>query len=224
MEVRKQAETGGRRTGEFVDGGLEEKLWGKKRESRTLCFPQGRLKFWLHLWWFVVLRQCWRNKQTHTHTHTRKHTLPLAVAWILDARRWMMPIKQEWIDAGMDGEEEVAPSLVYLFSRHTLPSKIFVRQILLKNLSNASREVHCVCGMFVGEEIFVCYLSTPSLNLPLLIVALKIHSRRRISNTFKATSGWSKSRLETFISLVFNMVIESVSALLLRDKCLQHSC
>lgn len=62
-------------------------------------------------------------------------------------------------------------------------------------------------------------------NLPLLIVDLKIHARRRTSNTFKkACRGWSESRLETFTSLVFNMVIESVSTLLLRDKCLQHSC
>lgn len=62
-------------------------------------------------------------------------------------------------------------------------------------------------------------------NIPLLIVDLKIHARRRTSNTFKkACRGWSESRLETFTSLVFNMVIESVSTLLLRDKCLQHSC
>lgn len=64
----------------------------------------------------------------------------------------MLPIKQEWMDArmdgrqaGMNGEEEVAPSPVYLFCMHTLPSKIFVMQILPKNLSYASWEVHCVC-------------------------------------------------------------------------------
>lgn len=45
----------------------------------------------------------------------------------------------------MNGEEEVAPWPVYLFCMHTLPSKIFVMQILPKNLSYASWEVHCVC-------------------------------------------------------------------------------
>lgn len=64
----------------------------------------------------------------------------------------MLPIKQEWMDA-LDGwvskrdewGRKVAPSLVYLFTMHTLPSKIFVMQIQPKNLSYGSWEVHCVC-------------------------------------------------------------------------------
>lgn len=54
---------------------------------------QGQVEFWLSLWRFVVLRQNWRN--THTHTHW--------LVWMLDGRRWILPIKQGRMDAWMDG-------------------------------------------------------------------------------------------------------------------------
>lgn len=50
---------------------------------------------------------------------------------------WIGDRRDEW-------RRTVAPSAVYLFSMHTLPSKIFVMQILAKNLSCASGELHCL--------------------------------------------------------------------------------
>lgn len=115
----------------------------------------------------------------------------------------------------------MAPSLLYLFSLHTLPSKIFVMQILPKNPSDASRGVDCACGCQWVVSRYLCALSTLSLSLPLLIVVLKIHRQRRISNALGAgvSQGW-----KMFTSVVFNMVIESVSARQMSAAFLPVSC
>lgn len=149
-------------------------------DSRTLfLLPRlrGRVELWLDLGRFVGESE----KQTHTNSPAGRG---VALGW---KRRWMLPIKQEWMDArmdgwqaGMNGEEEVAPSPVYLFCMHTLPSKIFVMQILPKNLSYASWVVHCVCvcvWVFVGVcgwgDICVRSVHSFHFNLPLLIVDLE---------------------------------------------------
>lgn len=72
--------------------------------------------------------------------------------------------------------------------------------------------------MFVWPYLSTLLFLSP-LNLP--DVVMKNHAQHLISITCKVISGW---RLEMFTSVVFNMVIESVCLLPLRDKCLQHSC
>lgn len=90
---------------------------------------------------------------------------------------------------GMNGEEK-SGTLVYLF---ILRAYAAIQDICEANSAQESEQ--CLLGsplcvwVLVGEEIFVCCLSSLSLNLPLLIVALKIQTWRRISNTFKAISG-----------------------------------
>lgn len=123
---------------------LAHSQWHKRHSRRFSSCLQGQVQLWLSLRRFVVLRQRWRNKHIRTHIHTHPHWLWCGF-WRGGAEFCLLNRVDGWVTGEMNGEQKVAPSLLYLFSMHTLLSKIFVMQILPKNPSYASWEVHCVC-------------------------------------------------------------------------------
>lgn len=135
----------------------------------------------------------WFSGRADTHN---RHTHSLScclVVWVLDGRRWMLPIKQEWMDARMHGWQagwmgKKSGTLTGLF--------ILYAYTPIQNIcdANSAQESElCLLGSALSLWLLVgvlwvdmCVLSGHSfislaLNLPLLTVVLKIHTQHRIS-------------------------------------------